>query len=112
MAGPVVFIASDAVGDGERELGEALMRSAIKTLAAVEPLPSALLMMNSGVKLCCEGSAALADLAKLADAGVEILNCGTCLDYYGLVDDLRVGEVSNMKEILERQAGASTVIRL
>lgn len=112
MNGPVVFIASETLGGGSDELGGALMRSALKTLAADELLPSSLLFMNAGVKLCCEGSAALGDLEKLAAAGTEILCCGTCLDYYGLIDDLRVGVSSNMKEILGRQAAAGKLIRL
>ncbi len=109
---PVIFIASDTLGGGDRELGEALMLSALKNMLKIEPRPACLLFMNAGVKLCCTGSKALRDIEALAAAGVEILCCGTCLDYYGLVDELRMGRSSNMVEILGRQAAAPVVMRL
>ena len=56
---------------------------------------------NSGVKLTTEGSPCLDDLEKLQDNGVEIISCGTCLDYYGLKEKLKVGEISNMYTIYE-----------
>jgi intracellular sulfur oxidation DsrE/DsrF family protein len=68
--------------------------------------------MNAGVKLSCEGSAALSDLKDLANAGVEILNCGTCLDWFNLKDTLAVGRESNMIEILGLMNSAPRVIRL
>ena len=43
--------------------------------------------------------------------GVEILTCGTCLNYYNLGDKLAVGEVSNMYTIIERLQGADKLIR-
>jgi sulfur relay (sulfurtransferase) complex TusBCD TusD component (DsrE family) len=43
--------------------------------------------------------------------GVEILTCGTCLDYYGLKDKLQVGSVTNMYVIVEKLEAAGKVIR-
>ncbi len=110
--GPVVFIAGDALGEGDPALGRTLIQSALARLADLAPPPAAVLFMNAGVKLCCEGAKTLPELQILADAGVEILCCGTCLDFYGLEDALRVGRASNMAEILARQASAPVVIRL
>ncbi len=109
----VVFIASDSLGAGDAELGRALMLAAVKNLPKAEgDLPSHVLFMNAGVKLCCEGSHALDDLAALADAGVELLSCGTCLDWFELKDALKVGRESNMIEILSLMNGAARVVKL
>ena len=42
---------------------------------------------------------------------MEILTCGTCLNFYGLTDKLAVGRVTNMYDIVEKLAGAAQVIR-
>jgi len=109
----VVLIASDVLGRGDDELGRALMLAAIKNLpkAAGGP-PSAVLFMNAGVLLCCSGSHALADLTALSEAGVRLLSCGTCLDWYEKSDDLAAGGASNMVEILSEMNGAERVVKL
>ena len=113
MENTVFFVASDRLGRGDDELGAALMLAAIKTLPKTDgDPPSHILFMNAGVKLCCAGSKALDDLRALEAAGVELLNCGTCLDWFDLKDALEVGRASNMKEILELQKGAGRVVRL
>lgn len=61
--------------------------------------------------MATEGSKVLEALKKLADEGVEILACGTCLDFYGLKERLRVGEVSNMYDIAQSLLGADRLIR-
>ena len=43
--------------------------------------------------------------------GVQILACGTCLNYYGLTEQLAVGSVTNMYAIAEAMNGADKVIR-
>ena len=70
-----------------------------------------MLFYNGGAALTCEGSDSLADLKILEEQGVEIMTCGTCLDYYGLKDKLQVGSVTNMYSILETMSGADKVIR-
>ena len=49
-------------------------------------------------------------LKVLSAAGVEILVCGTCLNFYGLADQLAVGGVTNMYVIAETMAKAGKVI--
>ena len=66
---------------------------------------------NSGVKLCCEGSPLLDDLRALEAAGVEVIACGTCLNFFELVDRLAVGRVTDMLEIAGRLAGAGSIVR-
>jgi len=109
----VVFIAADQLGGGDDELGRALMLAAVKNLTKAEGgAPSHILFMNNGVRLCCEGSAALGDLKALAAEGTAMLNCGTCLDWFDLKDALRVGRESNMIEILSAMNRAGRVVRL
>lgn len=107
----VVVFGTDVMGNGDDQLGGALIKSFIYTITEAEVLPSAMIFYNGGVKLTTEGSAVIEDLQKIADAGVEILSCGTCLNFYGLTDKLQVGGVTNMYVIFEKQQKASKVIR-
>ena len=99
------------MGTGNDELGTALMKSFIFALSQQDELPATLLFYNGGATLTTEGSASLEDLKSLEAQGVEILTCGTCLNYYGLTDKLQVGDVSNMYDIVEKLSGADLIIR-
>jgi len=108
----VVFVGCDRVGRGDDELGAVLMKAALAALAEVQPRPQTIVFMNSGVKLAVEGSPVLDDLRRLQDLGIEILVCGTCLDWFGLKEEVRVGRVSNMFSILEQFLNADSVVGL
>lgn len=111
--GYAVFIGKDVVGQGERELGENLMKMAIYTLSQSDEVPASLLFMNSGVKLPAGEEQQIIDsLQELAEKGCEILVCGTCLNYYGLTEQLKIGTVSNMYDILGKMQAAAKVITL
>lgn len=113
-AGPrrvVVQVAADSMGIGDEELGKKLLKGFIYSLTQLDHLPTTMLFYNSGARVTCEGSASLDDLRNLADAGVEILTCGTCLEHYGIADKLAVGEVTNMYVIAQKLTGASVVVR-
>ena len=84
----VVVLASDQMGSGDPELGRVLMKSFIYALSELEELPAKVLLYNSGVKLAVEGADTLGDLRKLAERGVEILSCGTCLNFFNLTEQL------------------------
>lgn len=107
----VVYISSSCMGRGQDELGEVLMRNFICTLLESSELPSTLLMVNSGVKLACEGSSVLEPLQHLADAGMSINVCGLCLEFYELKDQLKVGQVSNMLDTVEAMQQAGSIIQ-
>ncbi len=107
----VVAVGSSAMGQGSDELGETLMKGFLFAVGQLPALPKAILFYNSGAKLTVEGSASLEDLRNLEAQGVEILTCGTCLNYYGLSDKLAVGSVTNMYSIVETLSSASQVIR-
>jgi len=97
----VYLIASDKLGEGEPELGEILIKGFLSTLLDIKPLPQKIIFLNSGVKLAVLEADLKKVLEDLETAGVEILICGTCLDYYGLSDQVEIGEVSNMYEIVD-----------
>ncbi len=107
----VVQITAGTMGSGDDELGALLLRSFLKTQAELDPKPDAILFYNDGVKLCCEGSSLLEDLRGLEAAGVEIIACGTCLNFFELADQLRVGRVTDMLEIAGRLAEAGSIVR-
>lgn len=107
----VVYINSNLLGIGEEALGTILMRSFLKTLLDLKPIPSKLIFINSGVRLTAEGSEVLETLKTLSETGVEILSCGTCLDFYGLKAKLKVGIISNMYDIAQSLLEADRLIR-
>jgi selenium metabolism protein YedF len=110
-AGPlVVYISADRMGRGEDELGGVLIRAFLHTLNEVAPLPDTLVFINTGVRLVAEGSPVLEDLQTLSQQGVDILACGTCLNYLELTDRVAIGTVSNMYDIAETLLGAGKVI--
>lgn len=107
-----IFVGRDIIGDGDRELGTNLMRMFFYTLTQSEDKPGAVLFMNAGVKLPTQDQQVAEHLKALSDAGVEIQVCGTCLNFYGLTEQLKVGMVSNMYDIVTRMQKAAKVISL
>lgn len=107
----VVVIASDRMGEGNDDLGKVLIKGFIFAVTQLDELPAAMLFYNGGATLTAEGSDSLEDLKHLEEQGVEILTCGTCLNYYNLSDKLEVGSVTNMYSIVEKMASASLIIR-
>lgn len=109
--GSIVVVASDRMGNGNDELGKVLMKGFIFAVTQLDCLPKAMLFYNGGATLTAEGSDSLEDLKNLEAQGVEILTCGTCLNYYGLTEKLAVGTVTNMYSIVETMAKADKIIR-
>lgn len=106
----VVVIRSNVMGEGDSELGKVLIKGFIYALSQQKELPKTILFYNGGACLTCEGSASLDDLKELEHRGVKILTCGTCLNFYGLSEKLKVGEVTNMYEIAETMSKASLIV--
>lgn len=97
----VIMFTKDTLGQGSDVLGKVLMKGYIYTVTESTPYPKAMLFMNGAVKLTTEGSEVIEYLRELEKQGVEILSCGTCLDYFNVKDQLIVGGVSNMYSIVE-----------
>ncbi len=112
VRGPqVVQVTACTMGSGDDDLGALLLRSFLKTQSQLDRKPDAIIFYNDGVKLCCEGSLLLDDLRALESAGIEIIACGTCLNFFELADQLRIGRVTDMLEIASRLADAGSIVR-
>lgn len=107
----IVVVSSDRMGSGNDELGKVLVKGFIFAVTQLDELPEQMLFYNGGAVLTCEGADTLEDLKNLEAQGVEILTCGTCLDYYGLKEKLQVGSVTNMYAIVEAMSRADKIIR-
>lgn len=106
----VYVISADAMGRGSDELGWALLQTYIQTIEQVDPLPRKILFYNSGVKLVTAQSGALDALRRLQEKGVEILACGTCLDFFKLKSEIKIGQISNMYDIMSAMSEADKVV--
>lgn len=107
----VVTIGSAKMGEGSDELGHILMKAMGYALNQLDPLPDTVIFYNGGAYLTCEGSPILEDVKTLAAEGVEILTCGTCLNFFGIADKLQVGEVTNAYTIAEKCCQADVVFK-
>lgn len=107
-----LLLKSNLFGEGEQALGEVLMKSFFHALSECNTLPREIFFVNSAVRLTCAGSTVLPRLQELADKGVQLFSCGTCLDFYHLTEQLAIGEVTNMFSIAECLTQADRVITL
>ena len=107
----VVAIGANTMGAGAEELGKTLLKAFVFALTQQDKLPKTVLFYNGGASLTCEGSPMLEDLKTLESEGVEIMTCGTCLNYYGLTEKLAVGSVTNMYAIVEKLTHAGNVVK-
>lgn len=110
QSGVVIFVGNDLLGTGEEELGKKLMQSMIYTISETKPLPKTMIFYANGSRLTTEENPSSEDLKKMAINGVEILTCGTCLDYHQKRDKLMLGEVANMYQIYELLSTAENTI--
>lgn len=99
--GITYLILSDKLGKGDDELGKLLMKSFLYTLTQTEPFPKKILLLNSAVKLSTENIETVEHLQMLKENGTEIFSCGTCLNFYNLAEELKVGEIGNMYDVVE-----------
>ena len=108
----VYVLHAETMGRGDDALGAKLTGAFLRTLASLEPRPDALVFYNTAVRLLGPDSPHLEALRALDDAGVDLLACVTCLEHCALTERLAVGQVSNMREILQRTQAAAKVITL
>lgn len=106
----VVYVGTDVMGSGDNELGTKLMRGFLRTWIDTNPKPWRMIFINSGVKLTTVDDEAAEAVALLETHGIEILSCGTCLQHFGLEEQLKVGRVTNMYEVVESFNSATKVI--
>lgn len=110
FADTVIVFNHDGLGHGDETLCHKLATNYLCTLRELGRRPQAILFYASGVKLVAEGSPCLEELKALAAEGVLLIACRTCLDFYGLVDRVAVGDIGNMLRIVEAQGMAGKVV--
>ena len=114
MSRKTVFI-FNTYGMGQTDNAELKLKLAKKFLALIaegDPLPAQLCFYTDGVKLCVNGSPVLDELRALAGKGVELVLCSTCLETFGLRDQVAVGVVGGMGDIIAAMTGADSAITL
>jgi selenium metabolism protein YedF len=108
--GATILLNNNVLGLGDDRLGRVLMKAFLKTLKSAKPLPREIICLNNGIHLTTEGSEEIPTLLELAELGVDVMSCGTCLDFYGKLDKVRVGIVGNMLDIVTRLNRAAKII--
>lgn len=111
-SGIVAFITADTIGKGDDELGAKLMFNFLATLPEIGSDLWRIVLVNGGVKLACQGSPCLEKLQALAAKGVTVLVCGTCLDFFGLLEKKAVGQTTNMLDVVTSLHIAGKVIQV
>ena len=111
-SGTVILINRNGMGQATQELQLKLMTTYFCLLDEHDILPGAICFYTEGVYLAVEGSPVLEQLRSLETKGVRLILCSTCLNYYDLMDKVKVGIVGGMGDILEAQQRASKVITL
>lgn len=109
MTSKVILIQSEVLGRGDDELGRLLMASFLRSLGESQEKPATLVFWNTGVRLACDGSWALGHLKTLEEQGVEILACTTCLEYFDLTDELKVGQPTTMVRSVQSMLSSDTI---
>ena len=113
VSGPfVIVISASTMGRGNDELGYVLIKAFLHTVAGQAKKPDVMIFYNTGVKLTVQGLEVLEDLKQLESDGVQLLVCGTCLNYFEIKDKLAAGTVSNMYDIVEIMSRAGRLLVL
>lgn len=107
MSGKLVLLTADSLGRGDENLGHVILANFLRTLVGREEKPAAVVLMNGAVRLACQKTEAFEaqeHLRELAEAGVEVYSCRTCLDHFGMVDSVVVGKIGGMPQFVEMMA--------
>ena len=107
-----VVVSKDTMGDGAEELGKILIKGFLYSLTELPAPPEFVIFLNSGAHLTSEGANTIEDIKNLEQQGVEVLTCGTCVNYYGLQGKLAAGAITDMYGITERMASVGNVINI
>ena len=106
----VIVLHSDVLGRGDDKLGTMMMGNFLRKLWANSQKPDAIVFYNTAVRLLLKGSAVLDALTGLADSGVDLIACSTCINYFNVKADLRIGRIGEMPELVSVLMGSEKVI--
>ncbi len=108
----MVMMTNDRMGAGDDDLGKKLAISFIKTLKELGDELWRLVFVNNGVKLTIDGAPVLEDLQAYEKDGLTILVCGTCLTHFDLLEAKKVGQTTNMLDIVTAMQLADKVVSI
>ncbi len=108
----VILLTRNGMGEADQVLQYKLIDTYLKLLDEHNILPGAICFYTEAVHLVVEGSPVLETLQSLEKKGVRLILCSTCLNYFELADQVKVGIVGGMGDILEAQRLAGKVITL
>jgi hypothetical protein len=108
----VLLVTRNGMGEAEPALQQKLITTYFKLLDENNILPAVICFYANGVHLAVEGSPVLDSLRSLESKGVHLVLCSTCLSYYNLSEQVQVGIVGGMTDIIEAQRRAEKVISL
>jgi sulfur relay (sulfurtransferase) complex TusBCD TusD component (DsrE family) len=108
----ILVFTHNGMGDAPSDLQQKLALKFLQLNLDANLLPAKILFYTEGVKLACEGSPVIDELKIMQDRGVELILCSTCLDYFGLRDQVQVGIVGGMPDIIEAMNAAEKIISL
>jgi len=106
----VVVVHGETMGSGSEELGTVLMAAFLRKVAASHVAPERIIFYNAGVKLLAEGSPARDAIEHLASSGVDLVACGTCVEFFGLRDAMKAGRIGSMEGIVADLMRADKVV--
>jgi selenium metabolism protein YedF len=107
----VIQFTSEGWGTDDMVLGKRLMSGFIDNIINMTPLPKSLIFLNASVKLVTENENTVVSLLELEAKGVEILACGTCLNYFNLADELKVGKITDAHTVMKKLWSADKIIK-
>lgn len=107
-----IIITNEVMGNGPEELGKTIMGYFLRKLAAEENKPQTIVFYTAGVKLLAKGSPVLDAIDALSKAGIDLIACGTCVNYYKLADKIEPERISDMPTIISTLTKSDSVITI
>ena len=108
----VLLINRNGMGEADPELKTKLIQTYFRLIDESDTLPAVVCFYAEGVHLVVNGSPVLESLRSLEAKGVHLIICNTCLNYYNLNDQVAVGIMGGMTDIIEAQRRGAKVITL
>lgn len=108
----IIMIPGYGMGSGDSELKVRLLSIYLTLQQENGSLPAVICFYTEGVKLVVTDSPLLDQLLEIEQKGVRLIICSTCLNHYGLMEEVQVGIVGGMGDIIEAQQHAARVITL
>ena len=108
----VLLFTRAGLGDAPAALQQSLALKFLTLTLESGSLPAKILFYTEGVRLACSGSLVLDALREMEARGVELVLCQTCLNFFELAGEVRVGVVGGMGDILEALQKAGKVVSL